>query len=89
MWMNNEGRVPTTDEMDETTPEDRYRLVAFCISCFEWHFFTGSRDRGSQLRGEVCKCGGHSFTEMRSQRSWNDIWAKQVATKLKNKRKKK
>lgn len=89
MIMNNEGRVPTTDEMDETTPEERYKLVALCMSCFEWHFFTGSKDRMLQLKGEQCKCGGHNFTELRSQRSWNEAWAKPVATKLKNKRKKK
>lgn len=89
MLMNNEGRVPTTDEMDETTAEDRYKLVALCTSCYEWHFFTGSRDRFLQLQGEKCKCGGTSFTELRSQRTWNELWARPIATKLKNKRKKK
>ena len=85
MFQNNEGRVPTTDEMDETTPEERYKLVAFCLGCFEWHHFTGSKDRFLQLHGEVCKCGSRNFTEMRSERSWNEVWAKPVAAKLKTK----
>lgn len=80
--------VPSTYEMDSTTPEDRYKLEALFTSCYEWHFFTGSRDRFLQLHGEKCKCGGTSFTELRSQRTWNELWAKPIATKLKNKRKK-
>lgn len=86
--MNKEGRAPTTDEMDETTPEDRYKLVAFCLSCFNWHHFTGSRDRMLQLQGEVCACGSSHFTELRSERSWNQQWGNQIATKLKKKTKK-
>lgn len=85
MIMNHEGRAPTTDEMDETTPEERYKLVALCKKCFEWHFFTGSRDRQLQLYGETCKCGGQDFTEMRSQKTWTEYWAKPVAAKIKTK----
>lgn len=75
----------TTDEMDSTTPEDRYKLVAICTKCCEWHFFTGSRDRMLQLQGEECECGSTTFTELRSQRTWNEPWARQIATKLKKK----
>jgi hypothetical protein len=80
-----ENRVPTTDEMDSTTPEDRYKLVAFCLGCFEWHFFTGSKDRFLQLQGEVCQCGSKQFAELRSQRTWNAEWAKTTGSKLKTK----
>lgn len=90
MFTNNEGRVPTTDEMDEVeNPEDRYKLVMICTHCAEWHWFTGSKDRFLQGHGEVCEhCGGKSFTELRSQRTWNQIWAKQIEAKIKRKLKK-
>lgn len=78
----------TTDEMDKTTPEERYKLVALCTKCGEWHFFEGSKDRFLQTHNEVCECGGKSFTELRSQRTWNPQWAKQVASKVKRKIKK-
>lgn len=71
MWMNNEGRVPTTDEMDETTPEERYKLVAICDKCHEPHYFTGSHKRFLQATGEICKCGGKSFYGVQSQRSFD------------------
>lgn len=62
---------PTTDEMDHTTPEDRYKLVAICSSCHQPHYFTGSRERFSQTKDEVCECGGTSFYDMRSERTFN------------------
>lgn len=62
---------PTTDEMDHTTPEERYKLVAICDSCHQPHYFTGSPDRMNQTAGEVCECGGKSFYDMRSQRTFN------------------
>ena len=71
MIMNNEGRVPTTDEMDETTPEERYALVAICDKCHEPHYFTGKRERFTQTQGEICKCGSKSFYGMQSQRSFD------------------
>lgn len=30
-----EGRIPTTDEMDKTTPEERNDLVGHCRNCGE------------------------------------------------------
>lgn len=63
-------RVPTTDEMDHTTPEERYKLQARCKGCHEVHKFIGSKDRDNQLKGEVCaSCGGTSFYSMCSQRT--------------------
>jgi len=64
-------RIPTTDEMDHTTPEERYKLVAICLGCSEPHYFTGSRDRFSQKKDEVCKCGSKRFGELFSQRTFN------------------
>lgn len=71
MIMNDESRVPTTDEMDETTPEERYKLVAICDKCHEPHFFTGDHKRFLQTQGEICKCGGKSFYDLRSQRTFD------------------
>lgn len=71
MIMNDEGRVPTTDEMDETTPEDRYKLVAICDKCHEPHYFTGKHERFSQTSDEICKCGGRSFYGLQSQRTFD------------------
>ena len=62
---------PTTDEMDKTTPEERYSLVAICGKCHEPHYFTGSKDRFLQLHGEVCECGSTNFYDLRSQRTFN------------------
>lgn len=71
MWTNNEGRVPTTDEMDETTPEERYALVAICDKCHEPHYFTGNHERFLATSGEICKCGGKSFYGVQTQRSFD------------------
>lgn len=63
-------RVPTTDEMDHTTPEERYALQARCKECHEVHKFTGSRERFNQLEGEVCEhCGSKQFYSLVSQRT--------------------
>jgi thymidine kinase len=64
---------PTTDEMDHTTPEERYKLVAICGKCHEPHYFTGSKDRFMQTTGEVCQCGGRSFYDLRSARTFNPL----------------
>lgn len=64
---------PTTDEMDHTTPEDRYKLVVACVNG-HWHHFTGSRDRFSQTEGETCgECGTKNFLgrTLISERTWN------------------
>jgi len=65
-------RVPTTDEMDHTTPEERYLLVVLCAICREWHHFTGSKERNSQTDGEQCQCGSKQFVggTLISERTW-------------------
>lgn len=65
-------RVPTTDEMDHTTPEERYKLVVLCADCNEWHHFTGSKERFSQTDGEKCQCGSTRFVgrTLISERTW-------------------
>lgn len=68
--------IPTTDEMDKTTPTDRYSLVAICTNCNEPHYFTGSPERFNQLQGEVCSCGSKQFTGLISQRTFNPAIAK-------------
>ncbi len=69
--------IPTTDEMDKTTPEERYKLVAICNGCSEPHYFTGSTERNSQTDGEVCSnCGGKQFSGLISQRTFNPLAAK-------------
>lgn len=83
MIMNNEGRVPTTDEMDETTPEERHKLSGMCGSCFEWTHFDDEKDE------RVCKCGGKLVqSTIRSQRTYNEEWAKKESAKAKRKIKK-
>lgn len=67
---------PTTDEMDHTTPEDRYKLVAMCEKG-HWHHFTGSKDRFSQTTGEACsECGSTKFIggSLISERTWKPDW---------------
>jgi hypothetical protein len=63
----------TTDQMDKTTPDDRYRLVVRCSDCREWHHFVGNRDRFSQTTGEQCKCGSNRFDSrsLISERTWH------------------
>lgn len=70
--------VPTTDEMDSTTAEERYKLVALCSHCHEPHYFTGSRERtGGQTKGEKCShCGSEQFYGLISQRTFNPLAAK-------------
>lgn len=76
-------RVPTTDEMDSTTPEERYKLVAMCSHCHEPHYFTGSAERtGDQTKGEVCDhCGHKQFYGLISQRTFNPTAAKARRTR--------
>lgn len=77
------SRVPTTDEMDSTTPEDRYKLVAMCTNG-HWHHFTGSRERFSQTEGEKCgECGVASFYggSLISERTWKPDWKPSVKRK--------
>ena len=68
-------KIPTTDEMDHTTPEERYALVVQCADCLEPHYFTGSKERKHQTDGEQCKCGSTRFVggSLISQRTFNPL----------------
>lgn len=51
--------IPTTDEMDKTTPEERNALVGYCSNHEEWFKFT----RGVHI--ERCpKCKGAFSNEV-------------------------
>ncbi len=73
-------RIPTTDEMDHTTPEKRYQLVVLCSNCDNWHHFTGGKDRNGQTDGERCECGSKQFVggSLISERTWNPANKKRV-----------
>jgi hypothetical protein len=82
MIMNNEGRVPTTDEMDETTPEDRPKLTAMCENCGAWKPFTRPANTPNTYKGLVCDgCGGQKFREVTSQRTFDIERAKKISAK--------
>jgi len=73
----------TTDEMDQTTSEERYKLTGMCGACFEWTNFDDQKDE------RVCKCGGKLLQQtVRSQRTLNPDWAKKESAKFKKKAKK-
>jgi hypothetical protein len=75
-----QSNVPTTDEMDKTTPADRYKLVGQCSHCDEFVYFTGSPDVMAQGKDVECThCHKpdciHTGT-VTSQRSFNPLTAK-------------
>lgn len=60
MWTNNEGRVPTTDEMDEFDPQapNAYDVMIQCGKCGEWFMF----DKRNNERDRACQnCGSKQF----------------------------
>lgn len=71
--------IPTTDEMDKTTPEERNKLVGQCSTCSKWVKFTRGTD------AEVCPDDGGSLMvgSIISQRTFNPAWEKR---KVKGKR---
>lgn len=64
--------IPTTDEMDSTTPEERNKLVGECMACGHWTHFTRTGDI------EKCEVCGSSFRtgSIISQRTFNPLAAK-------------
>lgn len=73
--------APTTDQMDSTTPEERYKLVAQCNGCDEWKHFTGDPMKVSQTTGLVCDhCGSKQFSDLISERTFNPLTAKRKRT---------
>ena len=75
--------IPTTDQIDHTTPEERNKLMGFCETCEEWWQFTREPDKP-----ELCPiCGNWPSQQVgfqiMSQRTYNpDLHGKK---KLKNK----
>lgn len=66
-----QSRVPTTDEMDSTTPEERNALIGQCLSCQDWTKFD-YRDGTPK-----CDCGGDiDGRSIQSQRTFNPAKAK-------------
>lgn len=59
-------RVPTTDEMDSTTLEDRPLLIGQCPVCSNWTKFNKNTDQ------PVCKEDGNKLDtrSIQSQRSF-------------------
>jgi len=65
-------RVPTTEEMDSTTPEERNQLMGFCENEQEWWKFTRDEDSG------FCPvCGGQPSKQIgfqiMSQRTFDPV----------------
>jgi len=75
--------IPTTDEMDHTTAEERPKLIGMCDTCFEWTPFNNLTDK------RVCACGGKLLqSTVRSQRTFTVEWGKKESAKVKKKAKK-
>lgn len=76
--------IPTTDEMDHTTAEERPKLIGMCDTCFEWTPFNDLTDE------RVCKNKDGKLLQstVRSQRSFDAEWGKKESAKVKRKAKK-
>lgn len=76
-------KIPTTDEMDSTTPEERKKLVGMCAADGTWNNYQSDE-------GFLCTCGGKSVvtSSVHSQRTFNvDRAKKETAKYLKGKKK--
>lgn len=74
--------IPTTDEMDSTTPEERHALTGMCANCGKWNNFT---------MGQPYECGCGSDQNVQSsvlsQRTYDvDRAKKETAKYLKGKK---
>lgn len=75
--------IPTTDEMDHTTPEERHKLIGMCDTCFEWTKFDDQKD------SRACVCGGKLVqSTVRSERSFDAERGKKESAKARRKAKK-
>lgn len=75
--------IPTTDQMDHVTPEERVALTGMCVNCGKWSNFT----RGKAFR---CPCGSDRVLQssVHSQRTFDKERAKKETAKyLKGKKK--
>jgi DNA-directed RNA polymerase subunit RPC12/RpoP len=74
--------VPTTDEMDHTTSEERRKLVAMCDACGEWLHFLRKEGSMYATTGLSCEnCGGKSFHGLISERTFDVERAKKETAK--------
>lgn len=74
-------RVPTTDEVDSITPEERNALVGYCDRCEEWFRFT----RGVHYeRCPKCKSNFSNAVgfQLITQRTFTDSKKKKRNTKV-------
>lgn len=86
--------VPTTNQMDHTTNEDRRKLVAMCSECGVWKHFLRREHTNDTYKGLVCDgldgCGGTRFHGVVSERTFDPERAKKESAKwLKSRSKKK
>lgn len=66
--MPSKDGVPTTDEMDKTTPEERNDLVGYCRECGEIIRFDNRKPQPK------CKCGGRIESQsIQSYRTFNGV----------------
>lgn len=82
--------IPTTDQMDHTTAEERKKLAAMCANCGTWKHFTrkniidesGIKD-DSPTAGQRCdNCDHDQFISLISQRTFDEDRAKKETVRL-------
>lgn len=74
--------VPTTNQMDHTTYEERRKLAAMCEACGEWKPFLRAEHTNNTYKGLVCdSCGGDRFRAVISQRTFDPERAKKESAK--------
>jgi hypothetical protein len=75
--------IPTTDEMDHTTPEERNALVGACGTCGEWTKFDNRKPQPK------CQCGGDLLqSSIHTQRTFDIERGKKETAKIRKKAKK-
>ena len=61
--------IPTTDEMDKVTPEERVQLKGECSKCGEWNDLVRKQD--STIPNYKCKCDSSILIKsIQSLRTW-------------------
>lgn len=74
--------IPTTDQMDSTTPEERPKLVAMCEKCGTWKPFTLKEHAINTYAGLVCDNDkSTNFRDVISQRTFDAERAKKASAK--------
>lgn len=82
--------VPTTNQMDKTTNMERRKLVAMCHNCATWKPFVRQEHTPNTYKGLKCdNCGGESFGNVISARTFDLVRAKKESTAFLKKKAKK